>query len=194
MSKIARKRTGNARAFTLVETMVVVALFAVIGVSLLQSLTMGMKIWKKATQTNFVYRKSLLGMERLAQDLRQTLDYPAIGFFGDKERLDFAALLREKITNVSYIFNPQEKAVFRSGISRQEALGLAEAKAAPREVMAGVKELTFVYYGFDPLANNFTFQEAWNSTKSGVPLAVKTTATLESGEIFEKTIAIPISQ
>jgi hypothetical protein len=173
--------------------MVVVALFALIGVSLASSFSMGMRVWKRAATTNLVYRKTVINLERLSRELRQGINYPDIGFFGEKESIEFAALLKGEITNVSYSYVPQEKAVFRSAVTRQEMLAL-ENQTPARRIISGIGSAAFSYYYFDANLSQYTFSESWNYTKSGIPLAVKATLVFDDGETFEKIISIPLAQ
>ena len=182
----------NKSGFTFVEAMIVIALFAIIGVSLFSSLSLGLKVWKRATQLNLVERKAILGLERLSTELRRTYNYPSIGFWGEKDHMEFVGIYRDEILNISYQYAPQEKCVYRSGLSMQRS-GLTEGSPL-RRVFLEVKNFTLSFYGFDTEAGTFTFFDSWNYTKSGIPLAVKVSLTLEDGKGFEKIVAIPIAQ
>lgn len=169
------------------------ALFAVIGVSLMSSFSMGMRVWKRSADVNIMYRKAVINLERLGQELRAGVNYPYIGFFGSKDHIEFAALLRDKITNVSYAYAPHDKAVSRHAVTMQAVLELEEPTPA-RKVVTGVDNMSFSYGYFDVNSSQYLFLDDWNYTKNGIPLAVKAALTLEGGETFEKTVFIPISQ
>ncbi|MFH1223107.1 MAG: type II secretion system protein, partial [Pseudomonadota bacterium] len=104
------------KAFTFVETMIVLALFGILGVSLFSSFSMGMKVWKRATSANLIGRKAVLTIERLSMELRRTFNYAPIGFLGDKAHIEFPGIIGNLIYNLSYDFFPEEKCVKRSGI------------------------------------------------------------------------------
>ena len=104
--------------------MIVLALFGILGVALFSSFSMGMKVWKRATSTNLFKRKAVLTLERLSIELRSTFNYPPIAFLGDKAHIEFPGIIANKIYNISYAFFPEEKCVKRSGISRQEMMGV----------------------------------------------------------------------
>jgi prepilin-type N-terminal cleavage/methylation domain-containing protein len=181
------------RGFTFVETMIVLALFGILGVSLFSSFSMGMKVWKRATSANLVGRKAVLTVERLSMELRRTFNYTPIGFMGNKAHIEFPGIVASKIYNLSYDFFPEEKCVRRSGISRQEMLGIEEGNFS-RVVITGVKDLALSYYGTDNQTGNYTFLESWNNTAAGIPAAVKVAIVLEDGTNLEKIITIPIAQ
>ncbi|MEK7849445.1 MAG: type II secretion system protein [Candidatus Omnitrophota bacterium] len=181
------------KAFTFVETMIVLALFGILGVSLFSSFSMGMKVWKRATSTNLFKRKAVLTIERLSMELRRTFNYASIGFLGDKAHIEFPGIIANKIYNLSYDFFPEEKCVKRSGISRQEMLSLEDGNFS-RIVIPQVKDFTLSYYGADNQTGNYTFLESWNNTVAGIPAAVKVSVVLENGTNLEKIITIPIAQ
>ena len=179
--------------FTLVETLIVVALFAVIGVSLLQSFVMGLKVWKAATSPNYSYRKAVIGLERLSSELRQIVNYPTIGFWGERDTCTFANIARDKVYNITYNYSGEDNVFYRTAVSLQELAG--QSPASPRrKIIPGVKNFSFSFYGYDNTTGNATFLDSWNYTKSSIPLAVKVACTVEDGREFEKVITIPISQ
>ena len=181
------------KAFTFVETMIVLALFGILGVSLFSSFSMCMRVWKRATSTNLFKRKAILTIERLSMELRRAFNYTPIGFMGEKAHIEFPGIVGNKIYNLSYDFFPEEKCVKRSGISRQETLGLEEGNFS-RVVIPGVKDFALSYYGADNQTGNYTFLESWNNTAAGSPAAVKVAVALEDGTNLEKIITIPIAQ
>lgn len=184
---------ASKKAFTFVETMIVLALFGILGVSLFSSFSMGMKVWKRATSANLFKRKAVLTIERLSMELRRTFNYASIGFLGSKAHIEFPGIVANKIYNLSYDFFPEEKYVKRSGISRQGMLGLEDGNFS-RIVIPQVKDFTLSYYSADNQTGNYTFLESWNNTAAGIPAAVKVSVVLEDGTNLEKIITIPIAQ
>lgn len=170
-----------------------VGIFSIVSVSLFSSFSMGLKVWKRAATLNYSQRKAILGLERLSMELRRTFHYKAIGFWGEKDRLEFASIFQDKIFNISYEYSPLEMCINRSALSLQQMLG-QEKEAPARRVMGDVKNMSFSFYGFNAETGNFTFLDNWNYTKSGMPSAVKVSLTLEDGKGFEKIIVIPIAQ
>lgn len=193
MVKIKNQNKTINKGFTFVETMIVLALFAIIGVSLFSSMAMGLKIWKRAGTSNFSHRKATLSLERLSAELRQTTNYSSIGFYGEKNHLEFPNIIRDKILNISYMYVPQEKCVIRVSTPKVPA-GATQEQNVTRRAIVDVKDFALGFYGPSNETGNFTFLDSWNSTKSGIPLAVKVSLTLEDGKGFEKVITIPIAQ
>lgn len=182
------------KGFTFVETMVVLALFGILGVSLFSSFSMGMKVWKKATSANRAERKAVLALERFASELRRAINYTPIGFFGERSHVEFASMFGDKIYNISYDLLSENKTFMRSAMSRQEMLELEENTSAWRLAIPEVKDLNISYYGADNQTGNYTFLERWNYTASGMPMAVRVSVLLENNASFEKIVEIPIAQ
>ncbi len=184
-----RKRNG----FTLIETLVVVAIFSVVGVSLASSFSMGLRVWKRAAGINVANRKIAIQLERLGQELRQTISYPQIGFWGEEGRVSFAALIRGKLTNVSYYLDPQEKAIYRYSESLQQTLGL-ENYTLGRAIIPGVEKVSFLYKYFNATSEEYVYLDSWNYSLYGIPLSVTAKIILENGDQFRKVVQIPIAR
>ena len=183
--------------FTFVEAMVVLALFAIVGVSLFSSMSMGLSVWKRASSPDFAHRKSLLALERLSTDLRRTSVLPVLyfgdHFLGEKTNVTFENVVDDKILQISYIFAAEDKSLSRNTLSLQQQRGLESAGKA-RKLVPDVKDFALSYWGYDSGTKEYAFFDTWNSTKTGYPYAVRVTLTLENGEVFEKTVIIPIAQ
>jgi len=197
-----RLRIKHKNGFTLVETLVVVALFAVIGTCLLSSFLTGLKIWKTTASPNYSWRKAIIGLERLSIELRQTVNvafsrghpnYEPVAFWGDLGHCGFVNIVRDRIYNISYDYSAKEGTLYRSAVSAQEAAGL-EPLSPRRKIIPGVKNFSFGFYGIDNTTGDAAFLDSWNYTKSIIPSAVKVAFTQEDGKQFEKVITIPIAQ
>ncbi len=190
--ELKRHRGNSLTGFTFVEMMVVLALFSILAICLYSSIAMGFKVWKRSASLNMVQRRAILNLERLSTELRRTANYSSIGFFGNGESVIFANIYRDRIFNISYNYSRGDEAVYRSASTLQALLDSEEAPA--RKLISDVENFSLSYYGYDKQKINLTFFESWNYTESGFPKAVKVSLTLKDGKIFEKIIAIPISQ
>src|SRR5512137_1082701 len=132
--------------FTFLETLIVVGLFSLISVSLFQTFSMGLKVWKLASSPNLSERRAVLGMERLAQDARRIRPYAAVNFSGTPESCRFAVVMNDQIQNISYEFDAGASVVRRRAVSLQDALAGSEGSGA-RVVMTDVKKFILAYYG-----------------------------------------------
>jgi type II secretory pathway component PulJ len=187
-------------SFTLVETLLVVSLFSLIGVALLSTFNSGLKVWDR------VFRERLeedvfLFFEKFYRDLRNTFSYQKINFLGEEDKLKFPTLvftksdlsgLKEGVGEVKYYWDKEEKKLFRvkrnlSDIYR-ESLGKKEI------LLKNVKDFKLSYYFYDQKEKKYFWQKEWH--KSGFPLAVRINLLVNDGEReiqFKKTISIPVA-
>jgi len=160
---VAKRRGG----FTFVELLIVVALFAIIGVSLFQSFAMGLKVWKRASRPNFSYRKAVLTLERMARELRQSRGYPNTTFTGDRSQFSFATAAPDKAYNATYELKGD--ALWRG----TKVLSAPWDPGEEREVVPGIADLEFTYYGYDAPTSSFIFFDEWDGQTQGRPMAVR---------------------
>jgi len=182
------KRSG----FTLIETLVVIGLSAIIGVSLLSSFVMGMKVWKRTASPDFVHRKVILGLEKLSRDLRSVYDYPDIGFNGGSTELSFANIDKDKIWNVSYFYSEEDKCVYRTRVSLEAGNATSEAKQ--EKIVCAAEGASFGYSSFNNDTKVFDFLDSWNYALNGIPRAVKAEIILKDDRNVTKIITIPVAQ
>jgi len=180
-----------ARGFTLVEVVVVAAIFGILGTTLVASFSTGMSVWKRAAGLTYSYRQTIVGLERLAMELRRVMNYPPVGFFGTGTDCYFANIASDGVKNVSYRYDGHDGALFR--LSRNLSAG--EEDAPERKVIAAIGNFTMAYYGFNSETGSFGFLPQWNSTAHGLPMAVKVSfASADGGRTFEKVIIVPAAQ
>ncbi len=186
-----RKRFRQIKAgrggsgFTLIEVLVVTALFAIIGVSLFQSFSMGLKVWKRASRPNFSYRKAVLSLERMARELRQSRGYPNTTFQGDDEGLSFASVVYGKVYNLTYEYKQQ-------GLWRHaKVLSAGWDAGQEREAVPGIADMEFTYYGYDAPSSSYIFFDEWDGAVKGRPMAVRVVVDLEDETHLEKIMHTP---
>jgi len=177
---VRRRRRG----FTFIEVLVVVALFAVIGVSLFQSFTMGLKVWRRASGPNFAYRKAVLSLERMAMELRQSRPYPNTTFSGDGREFSFAAVAQGKAYNATYAY--RGNALWRN----TKVLSAPWDPGEEREAAPGIADLEFSYYGYDLPSHSYIFFDDWDGQTQGRPMAVRVMLDLEDGTHLEKIMHV----
>lgn len=174
--------------FTLVEVVVVAVIFGILGTTLVVSFSTGMNVWKRAAGLTYSHRQVIIGLERLALELRRVPDYPPVGFFGKDTECYFANIVSDGVRNISYRYSGSDDALFRS--SRH--VSTEEENVPERKVIAGIANFTMEYFGFNPATGNSGFFSQWNSTTQGLPTAVRVSFGLaDGGRTFEKVIIIP---
>ncbi len=175
--------------FTMIETMVVICLAAVIGASLFSSFIMGLKVWKRTASPDFVHRKVILGLEKFSRDLRCAYDYPSLGFVGEKYVVGFSNVEKDNIWNVTYDFSTQDGCLHRT-----RTMAGSYNETAQEKIVCEIDEISFSYPIYKNETKTFDFQESWNYASSGLPTAVRVEAILKDGRVFKKFVTIPVAQ
>ena len=82
----------NRRGFTLIEVLLVSALFSLAGVMIYYSFANGLKLWRRA---QVIQKEEGIQMflDKMGQDLRQTLYFSKIKFDGQENLLSFACFV-----------------------------------------------------------------------------------------------------
>lgn len=146
------------KAFTLVEVLLVSTLIAVVSLAVFRCFTNGLKLWSRAQHLN---RESevVIFLDKMAEDLRSTVNMSGFNFKGTAEQLSFPAVVRTKadqksarakeeivsqIGAVRYRYDVSERTIFRQQANYAQAL---KKKWQPDElpVVSGVDGLEFHY-------------------------------------------------
>lgn len=191
-------RPGSRRGFTLVEVMIVAALFSIVGMALFGSFSAGLKVWRSASSPDFSRRKALLGIERFARDLRRAINYPGLaaqglaGFDGDASSCSFFEINDGKIYNVLYAFYDGGGTVSRTSSPLGSVADVMEP-GVPRVVMTRVRALELLYLGGPQLSGEKEPLGSWNSSSMGLPRVVRIAVELENGERYERMVTLPVT-
>ncbi len=180
--------------FTLVEVLVVAALFGLLGITIVVSFSTGMDLWRRAADLTYGHRQAIVGLERLSLDLRRALNYPPVGFFGTQDQCYFANVVNDSVRNVSYRYVETEKDLLRSVRNVSVAEGEDEQQDGGRRAIGSIGNFTLAYFGLNPETAKFEFMASWNSSLQGMPRAVRVSFDAEGGREFDKIIPIPAGQ
>src|SRR5580658_1039411 len=83
---------NRRRAFTLVEILLVCAMFAVISLAVFNAFSNGFKLWARG-QHVLVEGDMAIFLDRIAEDLRQTVIITGIPFKGIETEVSFPAII-----------------------------------------------------------------------------------------------------
>ncbi|MFA5039474.1 MAG: type II secretion system protein GspJ [Candidatus Omnitrophota bacterium] len=184
-----RSVSQGREGFTLVEALIVVSLFAMLGLSLSASFATGLKVWKRAAALVYSQRQPIIGLERLALELRRAVATPSLAFTGSEDQCSFPNVLSEGLWNISYRYDAATEKIYRSAVA---AYGEEEAGAS-RSIINHVENFTLSFYGYNPVSEVMEFMDTWSANLSGLPKAVRVTLQVKGGE-FEKVVLIPAGQ
>lgn len=178
------------KGFTLVEIMVVTLIFSVVASGVFATFVSGMKTWDRVKRMNLVRGHIFLTMERVAGELRQSVDISQIDFEGEESWLSFPARVGGDIFKIAYLFDPGSKAV-----SRQQTL-LLDINEGEKEDYTEKRVLTadnfsVQYLFFDQGWDAYLWNDTWEEN-SGSFSAVRFLIEKDD-EMFSKTIFVPIA-
>ncbi|MBU1871511.1 MAG: prepilin-type N-terminal cleavage/methylation domain-containing protein [Candidatus Omnitrophica bacterium] len=199
-----RKRFSNGAGFTLIEMLVVLSMFALIGLTLFSTLNNGIKIWQRLNQT--VKQEDVnLFFDRFSTELRNSFKFKTIEFRGNKEQINFPTLAASSlqgsmvirgISEVSYSFDKAGQELSKE-LRTYSQIYKGES-GSNQKVLKDIDSLKFTYYYYDEDIEEYAWLEDWQS--QNLPLAVR----IELGfyidadeyelQTITRTIDIPVSQ
>jgi hypothetical protein len=149
---------NQRRAFTLTEVLLVSAMFTLISLAVFNAFSNGFKLWARG-QRVMVEGDTAIFLDRVAEDLRQTVRITGIPFKGGSMELSFPAMVwapadelgtrapegvTDQIGAVRYVFDPFQKKIFRSQAGYGQALKTQWQD--PIEVADLVDDISLRYY------------------------------------------------
>ncbi len=183
----------NQRGFTLMETLLAAALFAIIMTSGFSVFQMGLQIWKRTQGSSKMERKVLLTFEKMGRGLRSAMRVPLpqeilgkqeIEYGGNHAGFSFPAMVTkaskqgELITQtgkISYRFESSSQTLCRIN---ENASDFYLKKNVPCEALVqGVQSVKFQYWLYDKIGKEYDWYEEWD-TKRGMPQAVRISLTV----------------
>ena len=189
-------------AFTLTEVLLVASMFAVISLAVFNAFSNGFKLWARG-QHVMVEGNVAIFLDRMSEDLRQTVTISGIPFKGDSSELIFPAIIldltdangsrskegiADQIGAIRYIYDPSEKKIYRSQATYGQALKLQWSQ--PVEVADLIEDISLRYY--------FTADkglEVKSQTDQGIPMGVMIDVQfLVEGQVFHmrRFMIIPV--
>jgi prepilin-type N-terminal cleavage/methylation domain-containing protein len=167
------------RGFTLTEILLVSAMFAVISLSVFNAFSNGFKLWARG-QHVIMEGYTAIFLDRLGEDLRQTVLLSTIPFKGSSAELSFPAIIlaptdsngsrageqtASQIGAIRYVFDPSQNKIFRYQAAYGQAL--KSGWSQPVEVANQIEDISLSYY--------FTAERGLNvksQTDEGLPMGV----------------------
>ena len=146
------------QGFTLTEILLVSAMFAVISLAVFNAFSNGFKLWARG-QHVMVEGDMSIFLDRISEDLRQTVIISGIPFKGNSTQISFPAIIRApldinssrraeeigtQIGAVRYTFEPGEKKITRSQAVYGQAL--KAQWSTPVEVASMIEDVSMRYY------------------------------------------------
>ena len=186
----AGRRTG----FTLVELLVVTTVFAILAGGMASTFLSGMRLWSRAQRQDAAQTDTLLALEVMAKELRQSAVLPSARLTGTSRDVSFPAALDDALVKVTYRYDADTKSVRRTQVDLREVLeGTLEPTAQEKALCSRVDSLLIEFGVFDkekPEAG-YEWKDSWDE-KDGIPSAIRLTVTI-AHEAVTKTVFLPIA-
>jgi len=194
---LQRKLNTNGKSsfvtgFTFIEVIIAIGILSIMGLAVYSIFASGMKVWRRVETLDISQRKAFLALEKVAGELRCSLDFPDIGFNGEEDQLSFPLLVDKDIAKIIFVFDSYEKAIFRQETTYQDIIDEEEVEPISKKILSLVTDLKFSYYFFNEEAEEYQYKDSWSSEDDGIPLRIRIELTIQD-ETFNKVVWIPIS-
>lgn len=177
------------KTFTLIEAIIVITIFSLVGVGIASSFISGMKIWGRARTVGFVRNNALITLEMIARQLRQSVNISQIKYWGEEDVFSFPALLGDAIVAVKYEFDSSQKILFRRQTDLADILAENDDNSQESRILSA-EEFSIEYRYFDKEREEYEWIDEWDKD-DGIFEAVRLQLKIEDNN-FIKTIFLPI--
>lgn len=183
-------RVRRIGGVTFIELMVVTAIFSLIAVTVYSCLISGVNVWQRSSEFDPAGRKEFFALEKVAQKIGNSLNYPRIGFEGEDDFFSFAYLEGDEILNITYSFNKGKRELQEIRKDFEEFID--EEKGELKVILPLVKDFKFSYRYFDKEEEEFAWKDEWEKGE-GIPKWIKIEWGSDGKEIKERLFFIPVS-
>lgn len=199
---LSRNRNRTGTGFTLIEMLVALAMFSLIGLAVVTTLGNGIKIWQRL---NIATRQEDINIffDRFTREFQNTFKFNTIEFQGEKHRIGFATFVTTPgsslpqetgIGEVAYSFDKTKRQLSKEVRNYSQ---MYEDKSGRSQILfKDVESMKFDYYFYDDKEKEYIWSEEWE-LREALPLAVRIELEFENGrqsERIARTIDILISQ
>lgn len=181
------------RGFTLVEMLMAATIFSIIAAGMALSFMSGMRLWARAQRQEGALAEALLTLERMAREVRQSVDVPAIGFGGTASEVSFPCLVGDSVVQLTYAFDRSNKTLRRRQVGLKEIIEERLQPEVLESLLLIANDVALDYASVDKEHKRPTgaWQEEWDQD-DGVPPAIRLRIQLKDDTVT-KTIFIPIN-
>lgn len=187
------KKRLRVKAFSLVELLISVSIFAVVSVAIYSTFSSGLTVLRRSKNIDLVQQKFLLKVEKFSRDLRQTPTFNKKLFLGTEDKLSFSGIVNEIPSRLTYYYDGLSFA-FMYNADSLDTIITKEGKIDPKlksksmVFINKVKEIKFSYLFLNLKKNLREWVEKWEYDY--LPLAVKLNIATDK-QNYETTIFLP---
>lgn len=170
------KKRARVKAFSLVELLISVSIFAVVSIAIYSTFNSGLTVLRRSKSIDLAQQRFLLKVERFSRDLRQTPVFNKQLFLGAKDRLSFSGIVNEMPSRLTYYYDASSGALMYnadslSAVITQEGKIDPELKSKATVFLNKVKEVKFSYLFLNIKNNEYEWADEWE--EDTLPAAVK---------------------
>lgn len=183
-------------AFTLLELLIALSLFAVVMIVVGSVFGTGLLVWKRGEGESGFYQELRVLFDRLAVELRNTLPYEGTPFEGKKDRMSFVQVRSSRASpSPEWVQVTYEVKKGAEGILWVRRMSPFSKKEEEEEqiVLSAVTDVQFSYPSFTEGEEGWTWAEEWRppDQNKGSPPFIRASLLLAGGEKWEKLFMIP---
>lgn len=198
------------KAFTLIELLIAISIFAVVAVALYSTFFAGISIWRRSSAGGDIYQEVKFTLDDITKDLRNivycTKDEESMyAFSGGAQEITFFTLEapfvregepRKELVKVVYKYDQEKDELIR--MRAEKSTGFDVEKSEREALLKNMKELKFEYSYFSGDEDEpYLWQEEWEDDEARIPRGVRLTFRVKTEKEaepleFTKTIFVPI--
>jgi len=130
------------KGLTLVEALVAVSIFAIIGGAIVAAFSKGMQVWEDARIRTTFREEPLIFLDGLEKELKNYISFYDSKFEVEEDRIDFSTLtVTEDIYNMRYVLDKSTGNIYR----HKAQYPILAVSAKPVLMLKNVKNLKFTY-------------------------------------------------
>ncbi|MFC1699423.1 PilW family protein [Candidatus Omnitrophota bacterium] len=200
----AIEKLKNRLGFTLLETILVAAIFSVVLLAVYSTFSQGLVLWQRLSGKTPQADVNIF-LEKISFDLRNSFGFAGIYFNGTRDEISFATLVPMPLEDeqnalsvgeVGYIFDQAAKSLGRW--QRNYSQVFLEEDRQLRNLVNNVSSLRFQYYFFNPEQDVYLWMDHWkqqpdDEKEQMLPYAVRIELSFWEGsrpQQVVKTIAV----
>lgn len=183
----------RARAFSLVELLIALSIFAVVSIAIYSTFNSGLKVLRKVKDIDLAQQSFIFKIERFSKELRQLVPLRKLLLSGAKESVSFGALVDEEPCRLTYYFDKSSGNLMRqtdrlAEIITEEKKIDPELKSKGAVFLKKANEIKFAYLYRDLKKNVYAWAEEWK--ENFLPLAVQLTVSCDK-QNYVTTVFLP---
>lgn len=163
----------NDKGFTLVELLITISILSIVSITIYSAFSAGLNVWKRRNQIGKLDISAKIALEKIVRDVRNIVKFPDIKITGDKNTLTIPTIIKGEDKDIGYYFQIG-KVVYsfdsvNSKLYRKELdypSSFQDTSSGGRDILSPIKDFSFKYYVYNPEAEEYSWQDAWEEKEA----------------------------